>query len=135
MGFKAWDENITKWIECNCQFFFFWKFTFSGNLNWLALKEQDSSEHSEPSPCICKYLVLPCLSNLILLLIIFATEFYPGTLRIKNMRCEFVIIWRDRRLQPFADIKQVNKKVAEVNEFSTAISSIVKHIFIKVDVK
>lgn len=71
--------------------------------------EQGGSKHPEPSPCIGKCSVLPCLSYLILLLIIFATEFYPGTQRIKRMRCEFVIIWSDRRLQPYAEVKEVNK--------------------------
>lgn len=58
---------------------FLWKSTSFGNLSQLTLMEQVSSKHSETSPCISKCLVLPCLSYLIVLLIIFATQFYLGT--------------------------------------------------------
>lgn len=77
LGLKVFQNGLKAIVD------FLWESTFSGKLNCLALMEQGSSKHSEASPFISKHLVLPCLSCLILLLFIFATEFFWGLEKLK----------------------------------------------------
>lgn len=51
------------------------------------------------------------------------------------MRYESVIIWSDKRLEPFAEVKEVKKEAAEINVLFSVTSNLHTHIFANLDVK